>query len=100
MSPTLNTAGMAPVEAAAWPNVITLPSRRAAPTSPTTGTQSPDLIALHAQACNGLHAALRHLTDVNAASDAQMFTAALARATQATMALKRACAAQAEGGTA
>ena len=76
---------------------VTNASPAAAPTSPTTGTQSPDLIALHAQACNGLHAALRHLTDVNAASDAQMFTAALARATRATTALKRACAAQAEG---
>ena len=79
-------------------NVIRLASRRAAPVLPDTGTQAPDLIALHAQACNGLRAALRHLTDVDAQSDAQMFTAALAM--RATTALKQACAAQAQGGAA
>ena len=81
-------------------NVITLASRRAAPTQPDTGTQAPDLIALHAQACNGLHAALRHLTGESELTDAQMFTAALARAMRATTALKRACAAQGQGGAA
>lgn len=81
-------------------NVITLTSRRAAPTQPVTGTQAPDLIALHAQACNGLHAALRHLTSADAQTDAQMFTAALARAMRATTALKRACEAQGKGGAA
>ena len=92
--------------------VTTLASRRAAPTpsqattatpgNPTT-TTSPgagaDLIQLHAQACNGLHAALRFLTASHIEADEAAFTQALARAMRATTALKQACAAM-QGGAA
>jgi hypothetical protein len=53
----------------------------------------PDLIQLHAQACNGLHAALQLLTDTSTtAPDLDVFNRALARALRATSALKQACA--------
>lgn len=94
--------------------VITLASRRAAPKLPqattasysTTATSaSPcpraaaDLVQLHAQACNGLHAALRFLTHPEIEADSAAFTQALRRAMRATSALKQACAAM-EGGAA
>ena len=65
-----------------------------APASPT-----PDLIQLHAQAVNGLNAALRFLTSPNIEADSKAFTQALSRAMRATTALKRACAAT-QGGAA
>jgi hypothetical protein len=53
----------------------------------------PDLIRLHAQACNGLHAALQLLTDTSTtAPDSAVFGRALARAMRATATLKQACA--------
>ena len=53
----------------------------------------PDLIQLHAQACNGLHAALQLLTDTSTgAPDSAVFSRALGRAMRATSALKQACA--------
>ena len=88
--------------------VTTLASRRAAPTpsQATTATNpSPcphagaDLVQLHAQACNGLHAALRFLTHPNIEADQAAFTQALSRAMRATSALKQACAAM-QGGAA
>ena len=65
-----------------------------APTSPTH-----DVIQLHAQAVNGLSAALRFLTSPSIEADSAAFTLALARAMRATSALKQACAAM-EGGAA
>ena len=87
--------------------VIHLASRRAAPKLPqatTTTSASPcpraaDLVQLHAQACNGLHAALRFLTHPEIEADSAAFTQALRRAMRATSALKQACAAM-EGGAA
>ncbi len=59
-----------------------------------------DLIRLHAQACNGLNAALHLLTNTSTqATDAAVFTQALARATRAATALKQACA-ELKGGAA
>ena len=55
-----------------------------------------DLIQLHAQAVNGLHAALRLLTSSDTPNDAQAFTQALSRALRATSALKMACTAARE----
>jgi hypothetical protein len=72
-------------------------SRRAAPTPATSAPT--DLIRLHAQACNGLHAALKLLTAPSNESDATNFAQALRRAMRATTALKQACAAM-EGGAA
>jgi hypothetical protein len=70
---------------------------------PQTARQAahgPDLIQLHAQACNGLHAALQLLTDTNTtAPDSAVFSRALGRALRATAALKLACA-EANGGAA
>lgn len=89
--------------------VITLASRRAAPKLPqaTTATSaSPcpraaaaDLVQLHAQACNSLHAALRFLTHPEIEADSAAFTKALSRAMRATTALKQMCATH-EGGAA
>ena len=95
--------------------VITLASRRAAPKLPqatttashsTTSTSaSPcpraaaDLVQLHAQACNGLHAALRFLTHPEIEADSAAFNQALRRAMRATTALKQMCATH-EGGAA
>jgi hypothetical protein len=82
--------------------VTTLASRRAAPkATPTTSTSTSaaDLVQLHAQACNGLHAALRLLTSPSTEADAATFTQALSRAMRATTALKQACTAM-EGGAA
>lgn len=74
-----------------------LASRCAAPTRPQTIPRSTstecELIRLHAQACNGLQAALRLLSDTStSATDAALFAQALARAMRATTALKQACA--------
>ena len=95
--------------------VITLASRRAAPKLPqattashsTTATatsaspcpRAADLVQLHAQACNGLHAALRFLTHPEIEADSAAFTKALSRAMRATSALKQMCATH-EGGAA
>ena len=95
--------------------VIHLAGRRAAPTpsqattatpgNPTTTTsaspcpRAADLVQLHAQACNGLHAALRFLTHPEIEADSAAFTQALRRTMRATSALKQACAAM-EGGAA
>lgn len=79
--------------------VTTLASRRAAPTPSQATNPGPcphagaDLIQLHAQACNGLHAALRFLTASHIEADQAAFTQALRRAMRATTALKQACAA-------
>lgn len=93
--------------------VITLASRRAAPklpqatttashsTTATATSASPcaDLVQLHAQACNSLHAALRFLTHPEIEADSAAFTKALSRAMRATTALKQMCATH-EGGAA
>lgn len=75
--------------------VTTLASRRAAPkATPTTSTStSPcaDLVQLHAEACNGLHAALRLLTSPDIEANKASFSRALARTLRASAALKRAC---------
>jgi hypothetical protein len=61
-------------------------------TTRSTSTEC-ELIRLHAQACNGLHAALQLLTDTSTtAPDSAVFGRALARAMRATAALKQACA--------
>ena len=92
--------------------VTTLASRRAAPTpsqattathgnstTATSASPAPDLIQLHAQAVNGLSAALRFLTHPEIEADKASFTQALRRAMRAATALKQACAAM-EGGAA
>ena len=93
--------------------VITLASRRAAPklpqatttashsTTATATSASPcaDLVQLHAQACNSLHAALRFLTHPEIEADSAAFNQALRRAMRATTALKQMCATH-EGGAA
>ena len=85
--------------------VTTLASRRAVPTpsqATTANSASPcpradaDLVQLHAQACNGLHAALRLLTSPTSEADKATFTQALSRAMRGTTALKRACTAMNE----
>jgi hypothetical protein len=63
----------------------------------STSTES-ELIRLHAQACNGLSAALQLLNDASpTAPDTAVFGRALARAMRATTALKQACAATNRG---
>ena len=84
--------------------VTTLASRRAAPKlSPATSSNpcphAADLVQLHAQACNSLHAALRFLTHPEIEADSAAFTKALSRAMRATTALKQMCATH-EGGAA
>ena len=77
-----------------------LPQHPATPTRAfTSARHTPDLIQLHAQACNGLSAALRFLTHPNIEADQAAFTQALRRAMRATSALKQACAAT-QGGAA
>jgi hypothetical protein len=57
-----------------------------------------ELIRLHAQACNGLHAALQLLTDTSTtAPDSAVFSRALGRALRATSSLKQACAQASRG---
>jgi hypothetical protein len=65
-------------------------------TAPTSASPTPDLIQLHAQAVNGLNAALRFLTSPSIGADSKAFTQALSRAMRATTALKRACTAMNE----
>ncbi len=72
-----------------------LPQHPATPTRARTST-APDVIQLHAQAVNGLNAALRFLTSPSVEADSAAFTHALSRAMRATTALKRACAAMNE----
>ncbi|MEN9842820.1 MAG: hypothetical protein RLZZ612_649 [Pseudomonadota bacterium] len=55
-------------------------------------SEQPDLIQLHAQACNGLHAALHHLTTPSTEPDAVTLARALSRVIRASTALKQACA--------
>ena len=83
--------------------VVTLASRRAAPishvTPPVQQANELHLIQLHAQACNALHAALRHLTSPDCSP--AMWTSATARAIRGVTALKQASAlANREGGVA
>ena len=74
-----------------------LPQHPATPTRATTSASpAPDLIQLHAQAVNGLNAALRFLTSPSIEADSKAFTQALSRAMRATTALKRACTAMNE----
>ena len=63
-------------------------------TAPTSASH--DVIQLHAQAVNGLNAALRFLTSPSIEADSKAFTLALARTMRATTALKRACTAMNE----
>ncbi len=65
-------------------------------TAPAFTSPAPDLIQLHAQAVNGLNAALRFLTSPNIEADSKAFSQALARTLRATTALKRACTAMNE----
>ena len=74
-----------------------LPQHPAKAARATTSTSpAPDLIQLHAQAVNGLNAALRFLTSPNIEADSKAFNQALSRALRATSALKRACSAMNE----
>ncbi len=72
-----------------------LPQHPATPTRARTSA-APDVIQLHAQAVNGLSAALRFLTSPSVEADSAAFTHALARTMRASTALKRACAAMNE----
>jgi hypothetical protein len=74
-----------------------LPQRPATPAC-AIPHHAPDLVQLHAQAVNGLTAALRQLTSPGIAADTTAFTRALARSMRATTALKRACACTAASG--
>jgi hypothetical protein len=74
-----------------------LPQRPATPAC-AISHPTPDLVQLHAQAVNGLTAALRQLTSPGIAADTTAFTRALARSMRATTALKRACACTAVSG--
>lgn len=65
----------------------------------TSASPTPDVIQLHAQAVNGLNAALRFLTAPSIEADSAAFTKALSRAMRATSALKQMCAMH-EGGAA
>ena len=65
-------------------------------TAPASTSPAPDLIQLHAQAVNGLNAALRFLTSPSIEADSAAFTKALSRAMRATSALKQACTAMNE----
>ena len=77
-------------------HVITLASRRAAPS--ITDTTDRDTIALHVQAENALSMALSMLRNPHGtAADLERATA---RACRAATLLKRACAAQTEGAAA
>ena len=78
--------------------IISIASRRAAPTPSALDTTDPALIALHAQAENALAVALGLLR--NPAGTAADLERATARACRAATLLKRACAAQVEGGAA
>ena len=65
-------------------------------TAPASTSPTPDVIQLHAQAVNGLNAALRFLTSPSIEADSAAFNQALSRAMRATTALKRACTAMNE----
>ena len=79
-------------------HVITLHSRRAAPTPSALDTTDRDTIALHVQAENALAMALSMLR--NPAGTVADLERATARVCRAATLLKRACAAQVEGGAA
>ncbi len=78
--------------------VITLASRRAAPTPSALDTTDRDTIALHAAAENALSMALSMLR--NPQGTAADLERATARACRAATLLKRACSAAQEGGAA
>ena len=78
--------------------VITIASRRAAPVPSALDTTAPDVIALHVAAENALSMALSMLR--NPAGTAADLQRATARVIRASSLLKRACAAQVEGGAA
>lgn len=98
MIPTLNTAGTAPAGAAAWPNVISLADRRAAPIQSQADTTDPQIIGLHIAAENALASALHLLRSIDC--DPAKLQAATGRAIRAASLLKQASAARAEGGQA
>ncbi|MEY5099197.1 MAG: hypothetical protein RJA36_1916 [Pseudomonadota bacterium] len=78
--------------------IISIASRRAAPTPSALDTTDRDTIALHVQAENALAIALGLLR--NPTGTAADLERATARACRAATLLKRACAAQVEGGAA
>ncbi len=78
--------------------IIHLASRRAALHQSQADTTDPQIIALHTAATNALAAALGLLR--NPTGTAADLERATARAIRATTLLKRACAAQVEGGAA
>ena len=78
--------------------IITRARRRAAPIQSATDTTDPQTIALHVAAENALSMALSMLR--NPAGTAADLERATARAIRAATLLKRACAAQVEGGAA
>lgn len=78
--------------------IISIASRRAAPIQSATDTTDPQTIALHVAAENALSMALSMLR--NPAGTAADLERATARAIRAATLLKRACAAQVEGGAA
>ena len=78
--------------------IITLSSRRAAPIKSQADITDPHVIALHAAAENALIGALRLLRSIDC--DPAKLQAATGRAIRASSLLKRACAAQVEGGAA
>ena len=94
--PTM-TQAYATLARAAAP-VITIASRRAAPIQSQADTTDPQTIALHVAAENALSMALSMLR--NPAGTAADLERATARAIRAATLLKRACAAQVEGGAA
>jgi hypothetical protein len=66
--------------------------------TPRSTSTECELIRLHATACNGLHGALKLLTDTSTSTpDSEVFSRALARAMRATTALKQACAQASRG---
>ncbi len=94
--PTM-TQAIATLACAAAP-VIHLASRRAAPILSQADTSNPEVIALHAAAENALSMALSMLR--NPGGTTTDLERATARACRAATLLKRACAAQANGGAA
>ena len=78
--------------------IISLTSRRAAPIQSQADITNPEIIGLHVQAENALASALHLLRSIDC--DPAKLQAATGRAIRASALLKRACAAQVEGGAA
>ncbi len=78
--------------------IISLASRRAAPIQSAADITDPHVIALHAAAENALASALHLLRSLDC--DPAKLQQATGRAMRATTLLKRACAAQVQGGAA